>query len=176
MANPFRNTVQHSLLYLALIAGVLFTGLQAFAQATPGSEMTRRSSGMQSVFSYRITTTYGTSTSAQVSGNMRADTEATLKLKSGSIVTNKMGDAGGNTSAVFIATPTGGNVDLKGITGENKFLLEDGTSFRSHLSTIDNPDPTLTSSGSASATATHSTTITVEKGSSSFENVFRQTF
>lgn len=166
----------NSILHVTLIGGALMIGTQVYAQATPGLEQTRRSTGMQNVFSYRITTTYGTSTSAQVNGNLRADTEATLKLKSGSIITNKMGDSGGNTSAVFIATPTGGNVDLKGITGENKFLLDDGTSFHSRLSTIDNPDPNITSSGNASATATHTTQVTVEKGFSTFENVFRQTF
>jgi hypothetical protein len=107
---------------------------------------------------------------------MRAETEAVLKLKSGSKVTNKIGDNSGNASAVFIATPNGGNVDLKGITGENLFLIEDGTYFRSKLSTIDNLDPAITSTGSASATATHTTNITVEKGNTSFQNTFQQSF
>jgi hypothetical protein len=146
------------------------------SQSTPGVEQTRANSGNQNSFSYRIQTTYGTSTSAQVSGNMRAETEAVLKLKSGSKVTNKIGDNSGNASAVFIATPNGGNVDLKGITGENLFLIEDGTYFRSKLSTIDNLDPAITSTGSASATATHTTNITVEKGNTSFQNTFQQSF
>jgi len=172
----FRQAFQLLLLSFNLIAGMLFNSMQVFAQATPGMEVTKRSTGMQNIFSYRITTTYGTSTSAQVSGNLKADTGATLKLKNGSIVTNKMGDANGNTSAVFVATPTGGNVDLKGLTGENIFLLDDGTTFHSNLTTIENPNPSVTSVGSASASATHTTTITVEKGFSTFENVFRQTF
>ena len=149
---------------------------KVYAQATPGTEQTRSNSGNQNSFSYRIQTTYGTTTSAQVSGNMRAETEAVLKLKSGSKVTNKVGDDSGNASAVFIATPTGGNVDLKGITGENLFLIDDGTYFRSKLTTIDNLDPSITSTGTASATATHTTNVVVEKGNTSFENTFKQTF
>ena len=107
---------------------------------------------------------------------MTAQTEAILRLKSGSKVTNKFGDDSGNASAVFTTTPTGGNVDLKGITGENILLIDDGTVFRSSLSTIENPDPSVSSTGNASAYATHNSSVIVEKGSTSFENSFQQTF
>jgi len=150
--------------------------LSAWSQETPGLRDSRRSSGSQSTFSYKIQTTYGATTSAQVSGNLTAETEAILKLKSGSKVTNKMGDDNGNASAVFMATPNGGNVELKGITGENIFLIDDGTVFRSTLKTVDNPDPSLSSVGTASATATHTTSVIVEKGTTSFENTYEQTF
>jgi hypothetical protein len=146
------------------------------AQQSPGLREVRNSAGSQNTFSYRIQTTYGTSTSAQVSGNMTVQTEAILNLKSGSKVSNKMGDSSGNTSAVFVATPNGGNVNLTGITGENMFLIDDGTRFRSSLSTIDNLNPSVSSTGSASAAATHTTTVTVEKGNTSFQNYFEQTF
>lgn len=148
----------------------------ALAQETPGLRESRKSGSSQNTFSYRIQTTYGATTSAQVSGNLRAETEAVLKLKAGSKVTNKVGDENGNASAVFVATPNGGNVELKGITGENIFLIDDGTIFRSVLSTIDNPDPNVTSVGNASATATHATSVIVEQGSTTFENYFEQTF
>ena len=129
-------------------------------QATGGLTEVRKNFGNQSTFSY----------------NMTAETEAVLKLKSGSRVTNKFGDDSGNASAVFTATPSGGNVDLKGITGENILLIDDGTTFRSALKTGDNPDPTVTSSGNASAYATHTSSVTVEKGNSGYENYFQQTF
>lgn len=166
--------------YLATLALAVFVLLgtysHSFAQQAPGMRETRNSSSSQNTFSYRIQTTYGATTSAQVSGNLKADTEAILKLKAGSKVTNKMGDDSGNASAVFVATPNGGNVELKGITGENIFLLDDGTMFRAKLTTIDNPDPSVSSIGTASATATHSTSVIVEKGSTTFENYFEQTF
>ena len=151
-------------------------GVAGYAQETPGTRQTNKGSGNQNRFSYRIETTYGTTTSAQVSGNMMAETEAILKLKAGTKITNKMGDDNGNASAVFIATPNGGNVDLKGITGENMFLVDDGTTFRSSLKTIDNLDPNVSSTGTASATATHATSVIVEKGSTTYENYYEQTF
>ena len=157
-----------------MLGGLLDTVV--LAQQTPGLRETRKSGSSQNTFSYRIQTTYGATTSAQVSGNLTAETEAVLKLKSGSKVTNKMGDDNGNASAVFVATPNGGNVELKGITGENIFLIDDGTTFRAKLSTVDNPDPSVSSVGNASATATHSTSVIVEKGSTTFENYFEQTF
>lgn len=162
--------------FLALALSGFFGTNAALAQQTPGLRETRKSGSSQSTFSYRIQTTYGATTSAQVSGNLEAETEAVLKLKSGSKVTNKVGDDNGNASAVFVVTPNGGNVELKGVTGENIFLIDDGTMFRAKLSTIDNPDPSVSSVGSASATATHSTSVIVEKGATTFENYFEQTF
>jgi hypothetical protein len=173
MAHPLR-LVEATVTTFALLTSMLSP--VALAQETPGLRESRKSGSSQNTFSYRIQTTYGATTSAQVSGNLRAETEAVLKLKAGSKVTNKVGDENGNASAVFVATPNGGNVELKGITGENIFLIDDGTIFRAALSTIDNPDPNVTSVGNASATATHATSVIVEKGSTTFENYFEQTF
>lgn len=160
----------------AVIIALPLVSMTVHAQQLPGLRETRSSSGSQSTFSYRIQTTYGTTTSIQVTGNVKADAEAVLKLKSGSKITNKMGDAAGNASAVFVATPTGGNVDLKGITGENMFLIDDGTYFRSSVAADGLANPASTVLGTASATATHTTTVTVERGTTTFENFFEQTF
>ena len=129
----------------------------------------------KNTFSYSIQSTIGTRTSANVSGNILADTEAILNLQRGGKITNKIGDANGNASAVFTTNPTGAGVDLKGITGENVFLIDDGTSFRSSLTS----DPSLgsgSSIGEASSLGIQSTTVTVEKGSSSFISSFQEAF
>ena len=129
----------------------------------------------KNTFSYSIQSTIGTRTSANVSGNILADTEAILNLKSGGKITNKIGDANGNASAVFTANPTGAGVDLKGITGENVFLIDDGTTFKSSLKS----DPSLgsgSSIGEASSLGIQSTTVTVEKGNSSFISSFQEAF
>ena len=125
--------------------------------------------------SYSIQSTIGTRTSANVSGNILADTEAILNLQRGGKITNKIGDENGNASAVFTTSPTGAGVDLKGITGENVFLIDDGTSFKSSLTS----DPSLgsdSSIGEASSLAVQSTTVTVEKGNSSFISSFQEAF
>lgn len=155
----------------------IFADLPVLSQATPGMRDISKGSSTQNIFSYRIQTTYGTNTSAQVTGNMTADTEAVLKLKSGTKLTNKAGDSSGNSSAVFVATPTGANVNLSGITGENLFLIDDGTYFRSALKTVDSPtNPALTSSGTASATAIHTMTISIEKTSNSIQNYIEKAY
>jgi len=154
----------------------LFIENQAYSQIAPGMREITKGSSNQTIFSYRIQSTYGTSTSAQVNGNMVADTEAVLKLKSGSKVTNKSGDASGNSSVVFTATPSGANVNLSGLTGENIFLIDDGTYFRSALKTIDNPNLALTSTGTASATATHTMTIIIEKNANSIQNYLERVY
>ena len=179
-----KNSVLYSLCLLVL-AGFSCFGLgSVLAQETPGSQQTRKDSGSQNSFSYRIQTTYGVQTSANVTGNLKADTEAVLKLKAGSLVTNKMGDEKGGSSVVFVSTPNGANVDLKGITGKNLFLIDDGTTFRSSLKSVDDSsnstsngkDTAKASNGTASATAVHTTTVTVEKGLTTFQNTFQQTF
>ena len=129
----------------------------------------------KNTFSYSIQSTIGTRTSANVSGNILANTEAILNLQRGGKITNKIGDANGNASAVFTTNPTGAGVDLKGITGENVFLIDDGTSFKSSLRS----DPSLgsgSSIGEASSLAVQSTTVTVEKGNSSFISSFQEAF
>ena len=137
-------------------------------------ERTSTNSGTNRVFQYAIQSTYGTQTSADATPNLRVETEAVLNLKEDSFLTNTAGDVGGSKSAVFTTTPTGSNVVLSGITANNQFLLDTGTSFRSALTTTE-PDgePSI---GTASATATHTMTITVSDGTSSFLNTLRENF
>ena len=127
-------------------------------------------------FSYQIESTIGTQTSATVSGNLRANTESILKLKSGGKITNRIGDGSGNASATFTASPNGANVDLSGITGENVFLIDDGTMFKSSLTMPENFDTSISSTGQASSYAVQNTKVKVEKIQSSFISSFQQSF
>ena len=137
-------------------------------------ERTTTNSGTNRVFTYAIQSTYGTQTAADASPNLRVDAEAVLNLKEDSFLTNSAGDVQGSTSAVFTTTPTGSNVSLTGITANNQFLLDTGTSFRTALTTIE-PDG-QPSKGTASATASHTMTITVSDGTSSFLSTLRENF
>ena len=136
----------------------------------------RFGSSTSNTFSYQIESTIGTKTSATVSGNILAETDAILNLKTGSKISNKIGDDSGNASAVFIATPNGANVDLSGITGENLFMIEDGTSFKSSLRMKDNIDSNVQSIGEASSFAVQNTRVTVQKTNSTLINSFQQAF
>lgn len=155
---------------------ILLSSMTPFAaKAQLGSIQRNLGVSQKSTFSYTIRSTIGTQTSAQVSGNILADTQATLNLKSGGKIANKIGDANGNASAVFDIRPNGSSVNLQGISGENLFLIDDGTTFRSSLKS----DPSIKSSsstGQASAIAVQSTMVNVEKGTSSFVSSFQQSF
>ena len=130
--------------------------------------------GTSKNFSYSIQSSYGVSTNANATSNLRVDTEAVLKLQRDSFVTNKSGAIGGSTGAVFTATPNGSNVSLTGITSENRFLIDDGTSFRAALVTTDlDGNPSI---GNASATASHTLTVSVVNAESSFSNYIRSNY
>lgn len=137
-------------------------------------EKSSTNAGSSRTFTYSIQSTYGTQTSANASPNLRVETEAVLNLQRGSYITNKAGDIGGSTSAVFSASPGGTNVQLTGISADNLFLIDSGTRFRTALTTT-NPDgqPSI---GQASATATHSMILTVADTQSSFYSTLRQNF
>jgi hypothetical protein len=125
-------------------------------------------------FSYSIQSTYGASTSASASPNLKVETEAILNLKEDSYLTNKAGAVGGGTGAQFQNTPNGSNVQLTGITADNKFLLGEGTRFKAALtSTEPDGNPSI---GNASATASHTLTVSVTDGETSFFNTLRQNF
>ena len=136
----------------------------------------RFGSSTSNTFSYQIDSTIGTRTSANVSGNILAETDAILNLKTGSKISNKIGDDSGNASAVFIATPNGANVDLSGITGENLFMIEDGTRFQSSLRMKDEINHNIPSVGEASSFAVQNTRVTVQKTNSTLINSFQQSF
>tara|TARA_A100001015_G_scaffold80282_1_gene88970 strand:+ start:484 stop:1053 length:570 start_codon:yes stop_codon:yes gene_type:complete len=151
------------------------------------------STGTRNIFSYRIKSTIGTSTNTEASGDVTADANATLVLKPGSKITNKFGDDSGDASATFVATPTGGNVDLKGITGENIFEFDEGTVLSSSVSSIINStliedtsntstdidtlsNSSILNKGSSSSYVVQDTSITVESGFTNFINTLEQQF
>lgn len=160
-----------SLKALFLFAFLLFSPFPAKAQIL---EKNSTNQGTNKTFSYTIQSSYGVNTSANASPNLRVDTEAVLNLDKGSFVTNKSGAVGGDTSAVFTATPNGANISLTGITADNKFLIDTGTKFRAALQTTDlDGQPSV---GNASASATHSLTVSVTNAESSFSNYLRSNF
>jgi hypothetical protein len=156
------------------VIALVFSLLGTMASQAQVLEETITNSGTNRVFQYAIQSTYGTQTSADAPSNLLVEAEAVLNLKEDSFLTNTAGDVGGNTSAVFTTTPTGSNVVLSGITANNQYLLDTGTSFRTALTSTE-PDgqPSI---GQASATATHSMTITVTDGTTSFVNTLRENF
>jgi hypothetical protein len=162
--------------FLAMVAlAIVASPASVFAQA---QGQTSTTAGSKSTFKYSVESTYGVTTSANSNPNFIVDNEAVLLLKQGSFVTNKFGDDSGNAKAVFVATPTGGGVDLQGITGKNLLLIDDGTMFRSSLRSVDPKDynPEYGGVASGSALATHTSTVLVERVESTFSQSFATSF
>lgn len=158
---------------LLFIAIIFLAPLRCLAQMQTS---TSTNGGTRSIFSYTVQSTYGVSTSANASSNFKVDNEAILKLKSGSFVANKFGSDEDKASAVFVATPTGANVNLEGVSAKNLLLIDDGTYFRSTMKSVDNPDPTLPMQATASAQAIHNSTIIVENSQTTFSQIFSSSF
>lgn len=159
---------------LLIFAGLSLTALHPSNSLGQVLERNNTNYGTNRVFSYSVQSTYGVNTSANASPNLRVETEAVLNLKEDSQLTNKAGAVGGGTGAVFQNTPNGSNVQLTGITADNKFLIDTGTRFRASLTTTElDGNPSV---GNASATASHSLTVTVNDGENSFFNTLRQNF
>jgi len=158
---------------LLAFAGFALHPMSSLAQM---QSSTSTNGGSKNTFSYTVQSTYGVSTSANASANFKVDNEAILKLKSGSFVANKFGTDQDKATAVFVATPTGANVDLEGVSAKNLLLIDDGTYFRSTMKSVDNPDPTLSMQASASAQAVHNSSIVVENSQTTFSQIFTSSF
>ena len=158
-------------LLIFFIASV--TALPAIAQV--GITETTGRSQSKSTFSYRITSTFQTQSSVEGT-NVTGTANANVTLAPGGYITNKVGDDNGNASATFNASPNGSSVQLEGVTGENLYLLEGGSTFTSDIKSVDNPDPSLPVRGTATATAIQTTIVDVNYGSESFQSSFEQNF
>ena len=137
-------------------------------------ESTGRSSS-KSVFSYKITSTFSTQSTVEGT-NVIGDAKANVTLAPGGYITNKIGDDSGNAGATFDASPNGSTVQLQGVTGENLYLLEGGSTFTINIETVENPDPSKAVRGTSRATAIQTTIVDVNYGSESFQSSFEQTF
>ena len=137
-------------------------------------EKVNSNSGSSRNFTFQVISSYGVNTSANASPNLKVDTEAVLVLKKDSYLTNTAGKVGGSTGATFVTTANGSNVELTGITVDNRFLIDQGTKFRAALSTSElDGQPSI---GNASASAFHSMTLSVIDSQSAFVNTIRQNF
>jgi len=146
------------------------------------NSQTKTNYGSKQIFSYSVQSTYGVQSASTSSPGVKVETEAVLKLKDGSFVTNKFGDDNGNASAVFTVSPNGSTVDLRGVTGQNQLLIDDGTLFRVAITKDESQEPVVTQGvddsikAEGTANAFHTSTITVNKGDEAFFNTFTQNY
>ena len=160
--------------HLVLTAGIIFSALYGLPTEAQLLERSNTNWGTNRVFSYAITTTYGTNISVDASPNVITKAEAVLNIKEDSVITNEAGAIGGETGATIVTTPTGTSAQLTGITANADFILDEGTRFyTSAESGIQDGTPQR---ANVSATASHSMTLTITNNESAFYNTLRENF
>ena len=158
-------------LSVGAILATFINGMPAQAQLL---ERTNSNWGTNRVFSYAITTTYGTNINVDASPNVITKAEAVLNLKEDSVITNAAGAIGGETGASIVTTPTGTTANLTGITANADFIMDEGTRFYTSAETGEqdgNPQR-----ANVSATASHTMTVQITNGETSFYNTLRENF
>ena len=158
-------------LSVGAILATFINGMPAQAQLL---ERTNSNWGTNRVFSYAITTTYGTNINEDASPNVITKAEAVLNLKEDSVITNAAGAIGGETGASIVTTPTGTTANLTGITANADFNMDEGTRFYTSAETGEqdgNPQR-----ANVSATASHTMTVQITNNETSFYNTLRENF
>ena len=159
---------------IILTVGMIFTALVGLPAKAQLLERSNTNWGTNRIFSYAITTTYGTNIVVDASPNVITKAEAVLKIKEDSVITNAAGSIGGETGATIVTTPTGTSAQLTGITADANFILDEGTRFyTSAESGIQDGQPQR---ANVSATASHSMTLTITNNENSFYNTLRENF
>ena len=159
---------------LVLTAGIIFSALNGLPTEAQLLERSNTNWGTNRVFSYAITTTYGTNISVDASPNVIAKAEAVLNIKEDSVITNAAGAIGGETGATIVTTPSGTSAQLTGITANADFILDEGTRF--FTSAESGEQDGTAQRANVSATASHSMTLTITNNESAFYNTLRENF
>ena len=158
-------------LSVGVILTALIGGMPAHAQLL---ERTSSNWGTNRVFSYAVTTTYGTNINVDASPNVITKAEAVLNLKEDSVITNTAGSIGGETGATIITTPTGTTANLTGITANADFIMDEGTRF--YTSAESGEQDGNAQRANVSATASHTMTVQITNSDTSFYNTLRENF
>ena len=159
---------------ILLAVGMIVTALVGLPAKAQVLERSNTNWGTNRIFSYAITTTYGTNISVDASPNVMTTAEAVLNIKEDSVITNAAGAIGGETGATIVTTPTGTSAQLTGITADANFILDEGTRFyTSAESGVQDGKPQR---ANVSATASHSMTLTITNNENSFYNTLRENF
>ena len=159
---------------IILTVGMMFTALVGLPAKAQLLERSNTNWGTNRIFSYAITTTYGTNIVVDASPNVITKAEAVLNIKEDSVITNAAGAIGGETGATIVTTPTGTSAQLTGITADANFILDEGTRFyTSAESGVQDGKPQR---ANVSATASHSMTLTITNNESAFYNTLRENF
>ena len=157
-----------------LSAGFLVPAMIGMSANAQLLESAKTNWGTNRVFSYSVTTTYGTNISVDASPNVKTKAEAVLNIKEDSTIQNTAGAIGGSTGATIVTSPTGTTANLTGITVDTNFILDEGTRF--YASAESDEQDGKAQRANVSATASHTVTLAITNNENSFYNTLRENF
>ena len=134
------------------------------------------STGSTNRLSVSLSNTMGVSTTADSLGNVDINNEANLVILPGSEITESFDSEGEGVTGEFIISPNGANFSIQGLQAENKYLIGEGTSFKSKMTNKEDGDPEALIKASASSQLVHSMTLTVDQSNTSFTQAFSSAF
>ena len=157
------------LLHIIFMLGSIFICTDASAQIISRSPTSRS----QSSTSYSIVSNITAITQSESNGNIDAFSDVVLNLVPGIEPDNTI--EGGVT---FSASPNSSSIDLTGLSGDNLFVFDEGSTLSSTVKSIDDAPPVLDESkASTSAFIIQQTTLTIRKNTTntqvaSFKDAF----
>jgi len=131
-----------------------------------------------------LSNTMGVYTQLDTSPNVQTNLQSNLVIEPGSTIQDSFGqsDQGALSGSISI-TPTSANIDIKGLTTKNNYIVGPGTEFSSDMKSLHGSDCTGACSqyngqtrGNAGVGMIHNMTLTIDQTTSSFTNSFSQNF
>ena len=131
-----------------------------------------------------LSNTMGVYTQVDTSPNVQTNLRASLNIEPGSTIQDSFGQGDqGALSGTISITPTSANIDIKGLTTQNNYIIGPGTGFSSDMKTLHGNDCTGACAqhngqtrGNAGVGMIHNMSLTVDQTTSSFSNSFSQNF
>ncbi len=131
-----------------------------------------------------LSNTMGVYTQLDTSPNVQSTLQSNLNIEPGSTIQDSFGQGDqGALSGTISITPTSANIDIKGLTTKNNYIVGPGTGFSSEMKTLHGNDCTGACAqysgqtrGNAGVGMIHNMSLTIDQTTSSFSNSFSQNF
>lgn len=164
---------------LFILFSALSTGRSGHAQIT-----SNMGSGTSARTQITLSNSMGVYTQLDTSPNVQTNLQSTLNVEPGSTIQDSFGQGDqGALSGTIVVTPTSANVDIKGLSAKNNYIIGPGTGFSSEMKSLHGNDCTGACAqyngqtrGNAGVGMIHNMSLTVDQTTSSFSNSFSQNF
>ena len=174
-----RSQCCHISATLLALFGVLFAEIPVHGQVT-----SNMGTGNTARTQITLSNTMGVYTQLDTSPNVQSSLQSNLNIEPGSTVQDSFGQGDqGALSGTISITPTSANIDIKGLSAKNNYIIGPGTEFSSEMKSLHGNDCTGACAqyngqtrGNSGVGMIHNMSLTVDQTTSSFSNSFSQNY